>query len=61
MITDGTSNRHYLAVKSISGLLRGITSNPNGDFHCLNCFLHTQQIGNLENMKEYVKIMTFVI
>ena len=38
MITDGTSNWHCLAVKSISGLLRGITSNHNGDFYCLNCF-----------------------
>ena len=38
MITDGTSNWHYLATKSISGLLRGITSNHNGDFYCLNCF-----------------------
>ena len=38
MITDGTSNWHYLAIKSISGLLRGITSNHNGDFYCLNCF-----------------------
>ena len=38
MITDGTANWHYLAVKSISGLLRGITSNHNGDFVCLNCF-----------------------
>ena len=38
MITDGTSNWHYLAVKSISGLLRGITSNHNGDFYCLNDF-----------------------
>ena len=39
MITDGTGNWHYLAVKSISGLLRrGITSNHNGDFYCLNCF-----------------------
>ena len=38
MITDGTSNWHYLAVKSISGLLRGITSNHNGDFYCLSCF-----------------------
>ena len=36
MITDGTGNWHYLAVKSISGLLKGITSNHNGDFHCLN-------------------------
>ena len=38
MITDGTSNWHYLAVKSISGLLRGITSNHNGDFYCFNYF-----------------------
>ena len=40
MITDGDCNWHYLAVKSIYGLLRGITSNHNGDFHCLNC-LHS--------------------
>ena len=38
MITDGTGNWYYLAIKSISGLLRGITSNHNGDFYCLNCF-----------------------
>ena len=38
MITDGTNNWHYLAVKSISGLLRRITSNHYGDFYCLNCF-----------------------
>ena len=30
MITDGTSNWHYLAIKNISGLLREITSNHNG-------------------------------
>ena len=38
MITDGTGCWHYLAVKRIPGLLRGITSNHNGDFYCLNCF-----------------------
>ena len=38
MITDGSSNWHYLAVKSIPGLLRGITSNHNGDLYCLICF-----------------------
>ena len=38
MITDGTGNWHYLAVKSIPGLLRGIASNHNGDFYCLNWF-----------------------
>ena len=38
MITDGTGNWHYLAIKSISELLRGITSKHNGDYYCLNCF-----------------------
>ena len=63
MITDGTSNWHCLAIKNISGLLRGITSNHNGDFYCLNC-LHFTLIElkvNLKNMKKYVKIMIFAI
>ena len=38
MITNDDKNWHYLAVKSISRLLRGITSNHDGDFYCLNCF-----------------------
>ena len=38
MINDGTGNWHYLAIKSIFGLLRGITSKHNGDYYCLNCF-----------------------
>ena len=37
MITDGKT-WHYLAVKSFCTLLRGITSNNNRDFYCLNCF-----------------------
>ena len=41
MITDG-KKRHYLSLKSLSALLRGITLNRNGDFCCLNCFhLHS--------------------
>ena len=38
MIADGTGNWQYLAIKSTSGLLRGVTSNHNGDYYCLNCF-----------------------
>ena len=37
MITDG-EKWHYLAVKSVSALFRGITGNNNGAFYCLNCF-----------------------
>ena len=37
MITNG-EKWHYLAVKRLSALLRGITSKQDGDFHCLNCF-----------------------
>ena len=38
MITDDDNRWHYLAVKSLPTLLRGITSNHHGDFYCLNCF-----------------------
>ena len=38
MITDGQKNWHYLAIKSIPALLRGVASTHNGDFCCLNCF-----------------------
>ena len=37
MIADG-EKWHYLAVKELSALLRGITGNNNGNFYCLNCF-----------------------
>ena len=37
MISNG-ENWHYLVVKSLPGLLKGITSNHKEDFYCLNCF-----------------------
>ena len=37
MITDG-KKWHYLTVKSLSALLKGISSNHVGDLYCLNCF-----------------------
>ena len=37
MITNG-KKWHYHAVKNLPRLLRGKTSNQNGDFYCLNCF-----------------------
>ena len=39
MITDG-KKWHYLAVTTLSALLRGMTSNHVGDFYYLNC-LHS--------------------
>ena len=36
MITDG-EKWHYLAVKKLSALHRGITSKHDGDFYCSNC------------------------
>ena len=53
MITDGSTNWHYLAIKNISGLLGGITSNHNGDFYCLNC-LHSYRTKS--KLKKHEKI-----
>ena len=60
MITDG-EKCHYLAVKSISRLLRGIASNHDGDFYCLNCFHSYTTQKRLKTMKGYVEIMIFAI
>ena len=38
MITDCSHKWHYLAVKGMSALLRGISSTHDGDHYCLNCF-----------------------
>ena len=52
MITNGRK-WHYLAVKSLSALLRGIKSNRNRDFYCLNCF-HSYSTKN--KLKKHEKV-----
>ena len=44
---------HYLAVKKLSALLRGITSKSDGDFYCLNC-LHSFRTENKLTSREKV-------
>ena len=60
MISNG-ENWHYLFVKNLSGLLRGITSNHNGDYYCLNCFHSYRTENKLNRHKKYAKIMNIVI
>ena len=43
---------HYLVVKNLSGLLRGITSNHKEDFYCLNCFHSYRTENKLESHKK---------
>ena len=51
MISDD-QKWHYLAVKNLSGLLRGITSNHKQDFCCLNCFHSYRRKSKLEAHKK---------
>ena len=51
MISNG-ENWHYLVVKKLSGLLRGITSNHKEDFYCLNCFCAYSTKNKLEEHKK---------
>ena len=60
MISDG-QKWHYLAVKNLSGLLRGITSNHKEGLYCLNCFHSYRTENKLESHKKYVKIMIIVM
>ena len=52
MITDGKKWR-YVALKSLSALLRGITSNHVGDFYALNCF---HSYSTKEKLKKHEKV-----
>ena len=57
MITDG-KKWHYLAVRKLSALLRGIASKHEEDFYCLNCFhSYRAKSRRVKNIKMCVKIM----
>ena len=60
MISDG-QKWHYLVVKNLSRLLRGIPSNHKEDFYCLNCFHSYRTENKLEAHKKYVKTMIIVM
>ena len=51
MISDG-QKWHYLVVKNLLGLLKGISSNHKGDFYCLNCFHSDRAENKLESHKK---------
>ena len=51
MIADGET-WHYLALKKFSALFRGITSNNNWDFYCINC-LRSYRTENYNAYKNY--------
>ena len=51
MITDG-EKWHYLAVKSLSALFRGIKSNHKEDFNCLKCFHSYSTENKLKKQKK---------
>ena len=53
MIID-SEKWHYLTVKNLPGLLRGIASTHKEDFYCLNCF-RSNRTRN-KHTKKYVKI-----
>ena len=51
MITNG-EKWHYLVVKNLPGLLKGITSTHEKDFYCLNCFHSYRTKNKLELHKK---------
>ena len=56
MITNDKNEKwHYLTVKSISRLFRGITSNHDGDFYCLNCFYSYRTKNRLKKHQKICK------
>ena len=59
--SEPTDDRVNRAIRNLSRLFRGITSNHDGDFYCLNC-LHSFRTDNaFKNMKDCVRIMIIVV
>ena len=61
LMIPNRKGRHYLAVKKLSALLRGIMSKHDGDFYYLNCLHSHGTKRTLESDKEYVMIKTLAI
>ena len=57
MITDDGKRWHYLAVRSLPPLPRGMTSNYHGDLYCLSYFHSYSRHNKLKKHKEYVIII----
>ena len=54
MITDDGERWHYLVVRSLSALLREISSSNNGYSYCLNCFHLYRTLNRLKKNHERV-------
>ena len=52
MVGDG-EKWHYLTVRSLSALLKGITSKHKGDSYCLNCFY---SYPSKESLEKHMKV-----
>ena len=62
MISRVGEGLHYLALKELTTLLRGITSKHDDDFYSLIClYLFKTKKKNLNLRKRYVKIKIFVM
>ena len=48
MITDDGERWHYLHIRSLSALVRGISSSNNGEFYCFNCFHSYRKLNKLK-------------
>ena len=55
LMISNSQNWHYLVVKNLSGLLRGITSTHKEDFYCLICFHSYRTENKLEAHKKYMR------
>ena len=49
-MTDG--EKYHVAVKSLSRLIYGITSNHHGDFYCLGCLHSLRTDSVIKNAKD---------
>ena len=61
LLMTGDGKKYYLAVTSLSALLKKVSSNHKKDFYCLNCFNSYTTKSKLKEHEKYVIIMIVVV
>ena len=61
LMISNDENWHYLTVKDLPGLLKGITSSHKEYFYCLDSFHSYRTKNKLKDIKKYLKIIIIVM
>lgn len=48
LLIEGGGKKHYVAIKRLSALIRGLSSRHDGDYYCRNCLYSLRTVDTME-------------